>query len=357
MQGTIAGPNGVVTGAGTSSLLSFVLVQKVTNRAPVGAILSAWAPKEVARWLGNHWPLWVRGNYSDAAQMVPEYAGVVDWGETYAFMSFPIPRKKGSKDYKNQPTRQILFGWTYEDDNNYGLLAKGWNGAFTLPRDMFVKKWTVRDPRAEERGSWGIVSRSGSSYDLETLGSRPAEEVDALMNESKTKWSEKSWTYSGSGLNNGTWKALSKQPKSRFYVLSATLAFNTETIRVDRSKSSLVTGFNLGPEAGKLRLWNVPSGKGNGTKLETLDLKVFVDNSIVEIYANDVFAMTTRIYPWRDDSNGLGYYTSGSSSVKYSNVKVWEGLTNAWPSDLPTRLTSLFGMGPMCLGLVGKGFS
>lgn len=34
--------------------------------------------------------------------MVPEYAGVTDWGETYAFMSFPVSRKKGDKDYKNQ---------------------------------------------------------------------------------------------------------------------------------------------------------------------------------------------------------------------------------------------------------------
>lgn len=306
----------------------------------------------------NHWPLWVRGNYSDAVQMVPEYAGVVDWGETYAFMSFPAPRK-GGKDLKNQPSRQILFGWTYEDDNGYGVLAKGWQGAFTLPRDMFVKQWTVRDSRADEKGSWGVVGRSSSANTatLETLGTRPAEEVDALMNKSKNKWSEKSWAYKGSG--NGSWAALSKQPKSRYYALSATLTFNSsatdaqagftiyrspdgseethiyydfaaETIRVDRSKSSLVTGFNLGPEAGKMRLWNVPSGK-NGTKLESLNLQIFVDNSIVEIYANGVFAMTTRVYPWRDDSVGLGYYTSGSGSVKYSNVKVWEGLTNAWP--------------------------
>lgn len=50
----------------------------------------------------NHWPLWMKGNYSDSAQLSPEYAGVVDWGETYAFMSFPVPREKGSNDYQNQ---------------------------------------------------------------------------------------------------------------------------------------------------------------------------------------------------------------------------------------------------------------
>ncbi|KAG8903154.1 hypothetical protein FRC01_009309, partial [Tulasnella sp. 417] len=134
----------------------------------------------------NHWPLWMKGSYSGSAQLAPEYAGVVDWGETYAFMSFPVPREKGAKDYKNQPTRQILFGWTYEDDNGYGLLAKGWQGAFTLPREMFVKRWTVRDSRVDERGSWGIVSRSSGSTTLETLGTRPAKEVDLLMSESKS---------------------------------------------------------------------------------------------------------------------------------------------------------------------------
>jgi beta-fructofuranosidase len=41
--------------------------------------------------------------------------------------------------------------------------------------------------------------------------------------------------------------------------------------------------------------------------------------------------MTFRLYPWRDDSLGLEYYTGGSGSVRFSNVKVWEGLTNAWP--------------------------
>nr|UZP16976.1 RcGH32 [Ceratobasidium cereale] len=321
---------------------------------------------------GNHWPLWVCGNYSNGAQLQLSYAGVADWGETYAFMSFPVPRKKEDKDYKNQPTRQILFGWVYEDDNGYGILAKGWRGTFTLPRDMFVKAWTVQDSRATEKGSWGAVSKSGNTTQLETLGTRPAEEVSALWNNSKSKWSEKGWTYAGGGY--GKWTAFAKQPKSRFYVLTATIDFNAsasdvlagftffkspdsseqthlyydfaaETIRVDRSASSLVTGFNLVAEAGKHRLWNVPNGKG-GTKLESLKLTVVVDNSVVEIYANDVFALTTRVYPWRDDSLGLGYYTSGGGSAKFSSVKVYEGLTNAWPSRPANSSNQLVWDGP-----------
>lgn len=131
--------------------------------------------------------------------------------------------------------RQILFGWVYENDNGYGLLAIGWQGTFALPRDMFVKRWTVQDSRADDRGSWGVVARSGSTATLETLGTRPAEEVKALIDESKTKWSEKSWAYS---RGNRTWTGFKKQPKSRFYALSATISFNS-------SASDVMAGFTI----------------------------------------------------------------------------------------------------------------
>lgn len=57
--------------------------------------------------------------------------------------------------------------------------------------------------------------------------------------------------------------------------------------------------------------------------------------------------MTTRIYPWRSDSLGLGYYTTGSSgSVQFSNVQVHEGLTNAWPDRPANTANELVWDGP-----------
>lgn len=43
-------------------------------------------------------------------------------------------------------------------------------------------------------------------------------------------------------------------------------------------------------EVGKLRIWPL----ANQTT-KTLSLSVYVDNSVVEIYANDEFALTTRV--------------------------------------------------------------
>ena len=97
-----------------------------------------------------------------------------------------------------------------------------------------------------------------------------------------------------------------------------------EAIFVDRSMSSLYYQFNNMTEEGKFRLWHV-----NG-ELQTLDLHIFVDNSIVEIFANGVFCLTTRIYPTADDANDLGYWVQ-EGPVEYSGMIIWDGLERAWP--------------------------
>jgi beta-fructofuranosidase len=97
-----------------------------------------------------------------------------------------------------------------------------------------------------------------------------------------------------------------------------------EEISVDRSKSSLYYQFNNATDTGKFRLWHV------GSTLQTLDLHIFVDNSIIEIYANGVFCLTTRIYPVGEDADGIEYLVKGGSA-EYGEVTIWDGLDRAWP--------------------------
>jgi beta-fructofuranosidase len=70
--------------------------------------------------------------------------------------------------------------------------------------------------------------------------------------------------------------------------------------------------------------------------MQVLNLTIVVDNSVVEVYANDVTVITTRVYPWLSTSTGAGFFICSSSSttnskVRYSSVEVWDGLVNAWP--------------------------
>ena len=56
---------------------------------------------------------------------------------------------------------------------------------------------------------------------------------------------------------------------------------------------------------------------------EPLKLRVFVDKSVVEIYANDRQAICRRVYPGRSDSLGVVLFARGGEA-KISSVKAWE---------------------------------
>jgi beta-fructofuranosidase len=84
------------------------------------------------------------------------------------------------------------------------------------------------------------------------------------------------------------------------------------------------------PETGFLRL----------RKGETLKLRVFIDQSIIEVFANDVACLTTRVYPARDDSDGIAFFSRGAGAeVKavtvYPMEDIWTRCGRATPVSDP----------------------
>lgn len=103
-------------------------------------------------------------------------------------------------------------------------------------------------------------------------------------------------------------------------------------------------------EFGKLRLW--PIKTGDLSTMQALNMTIVVDNSVVEIYANDVTVLTTRVYPWLAASKGAGFFTRPSSrttnsTVTYSKMEVWDGLLNAWPRRPSDTRKPLLWDGPL----------
>ena len=56
---------------------------------------------------------------------------------------------------------------------------------------------------------------------------------------------------------------------------------------------------------------------------EALNLRVFVDKSIVEIYANDRQAICRRVYPGKKDSLRVSLFAE-DGKAKFKKIKVWE---------------------------------
>jgi beta-fructofuranosidase len=67
--------------------------------------------------------------------------------------------------------------------------------------------------------------------------------------------------------------------------------------------------------------------RGGGFQLlpgeETLKLHIFMDKSVVEVYANSRECITLRVYPKRADSLGMSLFAHGGA-VKVRSLDVWE---------------------------------
>jgi beta-fructofuranosidase len=111
---------------------------------------------------GNHWPLFAAGSMSSSGVLNASMSGVLDWGETYAYL--------GIQDPVNN--RHLLWDWIYEDDNGYGMLAKGWQGSLGLPRVLSVKTVkgvTDSKARATEKGSWDAKEESDGTFTIRVV--------------------------------------------------------------------------------------------------------------------------------------------------------------------------------------------
>jgi beta-fructofuranosidase len=71
---------------------------------------------------------------------------------------------------------------------------------------------------------------------------------------------------------------------------------------------------------GRCKLERAPFSLKDG---ERLRLRVFVDKSVVEVYANDRQAICRRVYPGRPDSLGVALFATGGDA-RIASVKAWE---------------------------------
>lgn len=76
-------------------------------------------------------------------------------------------------------------------------------------------------------------------------------------------------------------------------------------LSIDTSRSStLPDALARPPEQGPVQL----------AEAEPLDLRIFVDRSVVEVFANDRLALSVRVYPGREDSLGVSLLSRGQGA-------------------------------------------
>ncbi|OBT64220.1 hypothetical protein VE03_06842 [Pseudogymnoascus sp. 23342-1-I1] len=283
-------------------------------------IITAVEPGTAPRYV-----LWMCGALSLSPAGTPTFTplahGALDHGILY-----------GPHVFRGAKNELLLSGWADEDLDAEPALTttQGWSGCLTLPRELFTlsRPLAPADPDAVDAHLW---TRDAASGTMTTLGVRPARQLRGLRSGSMI--------YTPEALRHLRSKAY--EIEARFRGLEGTehISFNvrqspadeevtrilfslsTNSISIDRSASSLLHGRRT-----------TVSGPFNLQDGEDLHVRIFVDNSILEVYANGRFALATRVYPSRSDALGASCVFGGmDGGGKGVWMQVWEGLVEAWP--------------------------
>lgn len=66
---------------------------------------------------------------------------------------------------------------------------------------------------------------------------------------------------------------------------------------MDREYSTILPDVKTASESGAHTLFSFRDKKAGEDRQEPLRIRLFFDMSVIELYANDRFALTTRVYP------------------------------------------------------------
>lgn len=273
-------------------------------------------------------------------------SGYLDHGSYYAANSF-VDSPSG---------RRIVYGWIPEEDCMPDHAhRKGWNGALSIPREAFLLsikgvQRAIHSP-LNEISSVEVTKDEDGSTTLYTLGIRPLSEIEQTYRTSLG-------AYTGERFSLPSASSPRKpfcRTKSPTWALEATISVSTgceaagfyirhnedlsvvvpitfsprqEEIVVDRTASTSQTNVNKCPEKGSFTLFETIHGQSGIGTWEKLHLRIFSDGDVLEIFANDRFALATMAYTGDYDvNNGITAYATGAEGCAvFENLRVYDGL-------------------------------
>ena len=198
---------------------------------------------------------WKVGTYANQ-RFTPEKEGVVDWGSYYA-----------AKTMLDADGNRVLWGWIPETRSDSELIAAGWAGAMSLPRTMSLTaenefQTTVSAAARILRGKHSTIDTSLS----------PAAHVRVLDNLS---------------IEN-------LAAEIELEILPKADAF---TLRLQSRDGQVFATIRYLLEGGKRQLRvNDIQAPIAGSASSSVLLHLFLDGSVLEVFANETTALTERLY-------------------------------------------------------------
>ncbi len=240
--------------------------------------------------------LYMVGTYAND-RFVPENRGEVDaGGHFYAPQTLLDDRG-----------RRLMWGWLWEGRSREAQIAAGWAGVMSLPRALTLLPngtigWAFVEELAALRGTERTVpGRSLASQEVDLAESLRGDALELQVVFRATA--------DPAPQAYGLWLrgAPDGQERTRLVYEPA-----TATLSVDRTASSVSEHAVRDVLGTRLSL-----AKGEG-----LCLHVYLDHSVLEVIADGRACLSSRIYPTRPDSLGVGVFSAGGAVV-LEGIRAW----------------------------------
>jgi len=216
---------------------------------------------------GTHWDV---GTYADH-KFRPEAHGKIDWGNYYA-----------AKTMADDRGRRIIWGWVTEGRSVEEQIKAGWSGVLSFPRILTL----LPD---------------------NTLCIEPAPELGTLRGHH--------WSFRNIQLSPSDKMPLAGVQADCMEVIARFEPSDAETFGV------VVQGANT--IAYDRREQEVAGAPLKLASDEDLTLRIYVDRSVTEVFANSRVCKTLRIYRGTSEKSGVSVFANGGSA-KVKSIDVWE---------------------------------
>jgi beta-fructofuranosidase len=224
--------------------------------------------------------------------------------------------------FRDESGRRIAIGWAREARSTEAQVEAGWAGVMTLPRvlELGADGLMRQHPAPEietlrgEKQSWaGLQIQAGStSQQPFVLNGFSGDTVELDIHFDLSQGG----AYSGGasyGAISGTFGLLVRRSPGGEEQTEIRCEPGDGRLVVDTRLSSLSKDVEPGR-------YEIPF---DFTGLEQMRLRVFLDRSIIEVYANDQAVITARVYPSLEDSNGMAFFAEGSP-VQIKQLDAWQ---------------------------------
>ncbi len=254
--------------------------------------------------------------------------------ESHHRLNFPGGTCFAPETLLDDKGRRIMWAWVLDQNEDLHITdftrppPKGWSGVMTLPRvleltrdgNISIKPVSeLKALRLRERDYHEVLVKDGQ---FKALKEASGNTIELLLTAKVT-------AAQGFGLK------VCASPSDEEYTLISYDVINSELV-IDFEKSTTDPSI----EAKFYTMFFRSTGENPSVKKqvaplilnenEPLRLRIFLDRSIVEVYANDRQCMTQRIYPTREDSVGIEVFSRGGDTT-ISRFQVWDiAATNQW---------------------------